>query len=81
MLKIILLTIFLILIAFGIKKKHALTYLFQLEILCLLLIFFLIQYHELFFGILLICVRACEAVVGLSAIVSLARVTSQLIHS
>ena len=55
-------------------KKHALTVLLTLEIISLIIIIIIIYYGvEVFFTIVMVCVRACEGAVGLSALIRSSR--------
>ena len=71
-----LITICLILMSFT-MKKHVLSVLLTLELLLLFLIYLsIIMGVELFFGLLIICVGACEGAVGLGSIISVTRTRS-----
>jgi len=60
-------------------KKHGLTLLLTLEIICLLLILlFLRSGIEVFYGMMLICVGACEGVIGLRALIAITRVKTNV---
>ena len=70
MLKIDCFAYFLLLSSFGIKKKHTLTLLLSLELLCLLIIYSVFIWNlEPFFGLMLICVGAREGAVGLGTLI------------
>ena len=74
MFKLTLIAMLLILISFGLKK-HTLTLLLNLELLCLLaIVLTLILGLEAFNALLMICVGACEGAVGLGSLVSLTRI-------
>lgn len=60
-------------------KKHSLTILLRLELIILIVIILtLIFGQDLFYVLIIICVGACEGAVGLSAIISIARLKSEL---
>ena len=74
MLKFMCVTITTCLLNFAIKKKHALTLLLQLELLNLLIILVILYIGvEIFFCMLMVCVRACEGAVGLGALIRIIR--------
>ena len=78
MLKILTLTI--ILTSFGLKKKHVLTVLLSLELLCIVIIIYTLNLGlEIFFGLVMICIGACEGAVGLGCIIGLIRIKQVLI--
>lgn len=58
------------------RKKHYLSYLILLEILCLTTILFtLLLGLDIFFSLLMLCVGACEASVGLRTLIMSTRVS------
>ena len=72
------LTIILLLVSF-IFKKNALLILLTLEIVCfVILLLVLLLGLEIFFGLLIICVGACEGAVGLGSLVGLSRLRGGL---
>jgi len=68
----------LLLFSLGLAKKHAISLILTLEILLLCVVLVLVEKVEGNYTILLIRVGACEAAVGLGAMVSLARVKDSL---
>ena len=73
MFKIETLTLLMIIIALGLKK-HRLTTLLLLEILCLFIVITSLKNGiEIFFRLILICVGACEGAVGLGALIRMSR--------
>ena len=71
MIKLEILTLILLISGFGIKKKNILTVLLSLEIYRLIIILLsLILGVEIFFGMMLVCIGACEGVVGLRTLIS-----------
>lgn len=67
MLKIITLSV---LFASVVLKKHALTVLLTLELIRLMIIVLMMANGvEVFFTMIMVCVRACEGAVGLSALI------------
>ena len=75
MLKFRIVSTALLLRSFGLKKKHTLTVLLTLELLCLhAIIITLLLGFEIFFGLLIVCVGACEGAVGLGALVRIIRI-------
>ena len=74
MFKLMILTLIMILSSFGFKK-HPLTLLLSLEIMSLLIIIVsLILGIDLFHGLLMICIGACEGAVGLRTLIGNSRV-------
>ena len=75
MLKISYLNIILISVSLGLKKRHTLIILLTLELWVLIIILLLMMSGlEIFFGILIICVGACEGVIGLRSLIRRTRV-------
>jgi len=74
MFKLEILTLLLISARFGLKKKNALTVLLTLEIFSLLIIMtMLLKGLDVYQGLILICIRACEGAVGLGTMISMNR--------
>ena len=74
MFKLEILTLFMIILCFVLNKKNRLTILFTLEIFSLLIIITLIlKGREIYHGLILICIGACEGAVGLRALISMVR--------
>jgi NADH:ubiquinone oxidoreductase subunit K len=77
MFKLEVLTLILIIGSFGLKKKHSLTVLLSLEFLSLLIIVMTFMAGlDLFFGLIIICIGACEGAVGLRALIRMTRMKS-----
>lgn len=77
MFKLEIITMALILASFGLKKKHSLTVLLSLEFLRLLIIIMtLIIGLDMFFGLIIVCIGACEGAVGLRALIRITRIKS-----
>lgn len=82
MIKLEIVSLFLILICFALNKKNILTTLFTLEIYRLLIIITIIlKGGETFHGLLLICVGACEGAVGLGTLVSMVRMKTKAVET
>jgi len=78
MFKIETLTLLLIIIALGLKK-HGLTTLLLLEILCLYIVITALKNGiEMFYRLILICVGACEGAVGLGALIRMRRIKRKI---
>ena len=79
MLKLEAITLVVLITSFAIKKKHALTVLLILEIYRLMIIVIVLTMGlELFFGLLLICIGACEGAVGLGTLVRMTRIIGKV---
>jgi len=77
MVKLELITIIILIGCFGLKKKHPLTVLLTLELFLLIIVKTVIRLGvEMYFALILICIGACEAAVGLSTFIRRARVKS-----
>ena len=73
-------TLILVIISMGLKK-NALTILLTLEILVIIIIIYSFYFGlDFFFGLILICVGACEGAVGLSALICMSRTSSQHLY-
>jgi len=69
------LSLFLLIVSFGLKKKHFLIMLLSLEFLGIFIIILtLIIGLEVFLGFIMVCIGACEGAVGLGSLIRSARV-------
>ena len=74
MFKLVIIAMLLIILSFGLKK-HSLTILLNLELLCLMIIIIsLIIGLEIFNALLMICVGACEGAVSLGSLIRVSRI-------
>ena len=81
MIKVEYLSILMLLMSLGLKKKNTLTTLLTLEILRIIIIFVILKIgNEIFFGLLMLCIGACEGAVGLGALVRMSRLIAQRIY-
>lgn len=75
MFKLEVITLVLILGSFGLKKKHSLTVLLSLEFLRLLIIIITLMLGlDIFYGLIIVCIGACEGAVGLRALIRITRI-------
>lgn len=66
---------------FGLKKKNVLTVLLTLEIFSLLIILAMIlKGLDVYQGLILMCIRACEGAVGLGTMISMNRTKVSTAH-
>ena len=73
MLKIVIVRACIFMIRFRIKT-HSLSLLLNIELIVILLIVVTLTIgYEIFFGLLIVCVGACEGAVGLGALIGLTR--------
>jgi len=75
MFKVEIITFILLIICFGLKKKHPLIVLLTLELYLLIVMKAVVRLgNEIFFALLLICIGACEGAVGLGSLIRRTRV-------
>jgi len=74
MFKLQIISLILIVASYGLKKRP-LAMLVSLELLCLVIVYLaLTMCIDCFFGLMLLCMGACEGVVGLGSLIAMRRV-------